>query len=170
MNSNEDAIISNTFVRRATLSDAFGIHQAHMKSITEICSKDYDEEQIEAWGNRPYNEESRIEAIKNDYVWVVESNKRIEGYAYLKIFDEHNYGEIWGLYLTPIVCGKGFGRIIIELIIKEARKLKLKKIYLSSTKTSKKFYEAAGFKQVGEDDVTLIRGFEIEGHPMEISL
>ena len=52
-------------IRRALPEDVFGIHEAHMKSIQELCSKDYTEAEIKAWGHRPYNEEHRLFAITN---------------------------------------------------------------------------------------------------------
>ena len=42
--------IKNAFVRRARVGDEEGIHKAHMRSIKEICAKDYREDQINAWG------------------------------------------------------------------------------------------------------------------------
>ena len=36
-------------VRKGKHGDEDEIHTAHMKSIREVCSKDYAEEQINAW-------------------------------------------------------------------------------------------------------------------------
>jgi N-acetylglutamate synthase-like GNAT family acetyltransferase len=48
--------------------------------------------------------------------------------------------------------------------------LGFKEIFLSSTKTSKKFYLKQGFHQYEEDDSSLIGGVPVEGHPMKIKL
>ena len=37
-------------IRRARLTDSLGIHEAHMRSIRELCGADYTPEQINAWG------------------------------------------------------------------------------------------------------------------------
>ena len=101
----------SAFVRRANLDDAKDIHRAHMQSIQEICSKDHSLEEIRAWGHRPYREEQRYSAIKNDFVWVVECHGIVEGYGHLKIFEKDGtkQGHIFGLYLTSKVAGKSFG-------------------------------------------------------------
>jgi hypothetical protein len=59
-------------IRRATCADALGIHQAHMHSILEVCSKDHLPEEIQGWGNRPFSEERRQDGIKNHKIWIVE--------------------------------------------------------------------------------------------------
>jgi peptidase E/N-acetylglutamate synthase-like GNAT family acetyltransferase len=161
---------NSTFVRKAAISDAEGIHSAHMTSIQKICAKDYREDQINAWGRREFQQEKLEFCIKNDDVWVIESNGKIEGYGHLKTWKGKNYAEVMGLYLTPSVAGKGHGKTIINLIKERAKELGFEKLNLSSTKTSKSFYESAGFQQFGPDDSCLIGGVEIEGHPMEALL
>lgn len=161
---------NSTLVRKAATSDAEGIHKAHMTSIQKICAKDYREDQINAWGKREFQQEKLEACIKNDDVWVVESDGKIEGYGHLKTWKEKNYAEVMGLYLTPVVIGKGLGRVIINLIKERAKERGFEKLNLSSTKTSKNFYESAGFQQFSPDDSCLIGGVEIEGHPMEVSL
>lgn len=160
----------STLVRKAAVSDAEGIHTAHMTSIQKICAKDYREDQINAWGKREFQQEKLEACIKNDDLWVVENNGKIEGYGHLKTWKEKNHAEVMGLYLTPSVAGKGLGKTIINLIKERTRELGFEKLDLSSTKTAKSFYESAGFKQVGPNDSCLIGGVEIEGHPMEVSL
>ena len=71
-------------VRRAKSEDAPGIHDAHMRSIREVWSKDHSEDEIRGWGNRPYREDQRLNAIKNQFVWVVDNNGKIEGYGHLE--------------------------------------------------------------------------------------
>jgi len=141
-----------------------------MISIQKICAKDYGENQINAWGKREFQHEKLATCIKNDDIWVVESKGLIEGYGHLKTWPEKSHAEVLGLYLTPNVTGKGLGKTIINLIKARAKELGFNKLNLSSTKTSKFFYESAGFQQVGPDDSCLIGGVEIEGHPMEVYL
>jgi len=74
------------------------------------------------------------------------------------------------LYLTPSVIGQGLGKEIIDQIKAVAKKLGYNEIFLSSTKTSKGFYEKQGFHQYEEDDCLKIGGLPIEGHPMKITL
>lgn len=156
------------YIRRARFGDEEGIHTSHMRSIQEICSKDYTPEQIGAWGDREYNYEGKRNLIANHHVWVAVKNNKIEGYGLL--FDEGNKNiEIGGLYLTPEVCGQGLGKEIVFYMKELSKILGKSKMILSSTVTSKKFYEAQGFVQKGEDDSTMIGGVPVEGHPMELT-
>ena len=61
--------------------------------IKEVCSKDYTPEQINAWGGREYNYESKKSLIENHYVWVVEKAGSIEGYGLLFIDKENKSAE-----------------------------------------------------------------------------
>lgn len=153
-------------VRRAKEGDERGIHDAHMKSIKEVCSKDYTQEQVNAWGGREFNYEGKRKLILNQYVWIVEKDNKIEGYGLL--FCSEGVAEIGGLYFTPEVLGQGYGKVIIDQIKEVAKSLGHKEIILSSTKTSKKFYEKQGFFQYDEDDRSMIGGVPVEGHPMKI--
>src|SRR5687768_6896034 len=70
-------------IRRAVPGDARAIHEAHMRSIREVCAKDYSEEQIRAWAGREFRQNERTAAITRDSVWVVEAEGRVAGYAHL---------------------------------------------------------------------------------------
>lgn len=165
---------SRPFVRRARHGDEEGIHKAHMKSIKEVCSKDYTQEQINAWGGREFNFEQKRKLIDNQYMWVVEDQGIVEGYGLLWFYPENHEKEgqadIGGLYLTPKVLGRGLGKEIVFYIKEMAKVVGVSEVYLSSTKTSKKFYESQGFKQYEKDDVSMIGGVPVEGHPMKVKL
>lgn len=66
---------SRPFIRRARHGDEEGIHNAHMKSINEVCAKDYKPEQTAAWGGRDFNFEQKRKLIDTQYVWVVEAGR-----------------------------------------------------------------------------------------------
>ena len=157
-------------VRKAKHGDEEGIHLAHMESIKTVCKKDYSEEQLNAWGGRPYHFEQKRNLIDHHHVWVVEDSGKIEGYGLLFIDSDQEKAEIGALYLTNKVLGRGLGKEIVSKIKKKTKDLGLSEIILSSTKTAKKFYESQGFFQYAEDDCCLIGGVEIEGHPMKLTL
>lgn len=160
--------MSKAVVRKAKFGDEEGIHTSHMLSIKEVCAKDYTPEQINAWGGREFNFEAKNNLIKNHHVWVIDLGGKIEGYGLLFIGEEK--AEIGALYFTPKVLGQGLGRIMVQEMKEVSQSLGFKEIYLSSTKTSKKFYEKQGFIQYAEDDFCQIGGVPVEGHPMKIDL
>lgn len=163
---------SCVYVRKATPKDAEAIHRAHMKSIQEICSKDHSPQEIQAWGHRPYQEDRRVNSIKNNLVWVVEDNGSIEGYGGLKIFEKDGVkrGHIFGLYLTSEAVGKSFGKAIVELMMEEINFAKVKQVSLESTITARNFYKKMGFVDAGPETTVEIGGTLIRCYPMKMEL
>lgn len=159
-------------IRRARSEDARGIHEAHMRSIREVCSKDHSEEEVRGWGNRPYREDQRVNAIANQFVWVVDNDGKIEGYGHLAINFENSpaLGHVMGLYLVPEANGKGFGLAIAREMIAEAEKQNVSEISLESTLTAYSFYRKLGFFESGPQDVINIGGSKIRYIPMKMVL
>ena len=163
---------SGIYVRKAVPKDAEAIHRAHMKSIQEICSKDHSPQEIQAWGHLPYQEDQRVGSIKNDLVWVIEDKGSIEGYGHLKIFEKNGLkcGHIFGLYLTPKVVGKSFGKGIVDLMLEEIKFAKVKQVSLEATITAQNFYRKVGFVDAGFETTVEICGTPIRCYPMKMEL
>lgn len=159
-------------IRRAQPEDALGIHEAHMRSIREVCSKDHSQQEIQGWGNRPYREDQRVNAIMNQFVWVVDNSSKIEGYGHLSITSENGRtrAHVMGLYLVPEANGKGFGVTIAKEMITEARKQNAFEINLESTLTAHSFYKKIGFKDSGELATIELGGSKIRYIPMKMNL
>ena len=159
-------------VRRARPEDALGIHETHMRSIREVCSKDHSPDEIRAWGHRPYRETQRLDAIKNQFVWVAEDNGIIVGYGHLGFQEstEGKSGYIYGLYLASGVIRQGLGRQILALMIAECREQGVEGVALHSTLTALHFYRQLGFLDTGIQTAIEIGGVPIRCIPMELRL
>ena len=139
-----------------------------MRSIREICRKDYTDAQIKAWGGRKFDETERLRIIEHEYVWVVEDGGKICGYGHFFAADRSGDRFAWvtALYLTPEVVGKGLGSRILGEIESEVRKLGLKRVELESTLTALGFYRALGFTESGPRREVVINGEPIPCVPM----
>ena len=159
-------------VRRARPEDARGIHEAHMASIQKVCSRDHSAQEIAAWGGRPYREDQRLNAIKNQHVWVVETDHGIAGFGHLLLESKQGEvcGHVMGLYLLPEVLGQGFGQKIMREIFKTARDAGATKLELESTLTAHRFYQGQGFQAKGEMTTVQLGGVAIRCIPMQLSL
>lgn len=159
-------------IRKATINDALGIHEAHMASIREICSKTHSPDEINAWGYRPYNETQRTEAIKKDEVWVVEIHNKIEGFGHLHFFQNESTlcAHLMGLYLTSNASGKGFGEEILKKMFVICKGKKVKTIFLESSLNAQNFYRRLGFQDVGEQKTVSINNTPIRCQAMRIDL
>ena len=159
-------------VRRARVEDAKSIHEAHMRSICEICSQDHSEDEILGWGHRAYNEQQRLNSIKNHLVWVVESKGKITGFGEFIIKENNGVkeGRLEALYLTPEITGQGFGKKIIDLMVNEARAANIKIIKMESTISAHSFYKKLGFSDCGPQIIFPVNGIGVRCFPMELKL
>lgn len=156
-------------IRRAIHSDAEDIINVHVKSIRDVCAKDYTVEQIEAWAGRKFKPEMWIQAMDRDYIWVIEYDSKVTGFGHLAIMDEETC-EVMGLYFVPSAIGQGLGKKIFQEFLSVAKKNQSKKMRLHSTLTARSFYESLGFRQSASDTTIEMRGVAISCYPMELSL
>jgi N-acetylglutamate synthase-like GNAT family acetyltransferase len=154
-------------IREAKPGDEKAIHEAHMRSIREICVKDHGEEEVRGWGNRSLGDRW-ANAIKEGFVWVVESGGNIFGHAYIRIFEEGNEkkARIHGLYLTPEVLHQGFGFQLAKMMLGKARVAGTKFVTLESSITAHDFYQRVGFNDSGPMKLHEIGGSYVRGFPM----
>ncbi len=140
-----------------------------MASIRQICSKDYRLDQIEAWSAFQYNYERWASSIKTDHVLVVELDHRVEGFCHAVIHDDR-VSEINGLYLSPKVAGRGFGRKLVAAALEHLKNQGSKRVVIKATKTAVGFYRHIGFTPSGLEQFHEIRAAKIECFPMEFTL
>lgn len=159
--------MNESVIREARPGDESGIHEAHMRSIREVCIKDHGEEEIKGWGNRPLGDRW-ITPIREGHVWVVEFHGVIHGLAYVRLHEENHEkkAHIFGLYLTPEVLKKGTGSKLVELMLNKAKSAAVKEITLDSTITAHNFYKRFGFRDNGPMKWTEIGGSRVRGYPM----
>jgi GNAT superfamily N-acetyltransferase len=156
-------------IRSARSGEEAAIHEAHMRSIREVCVKDHGESEIRGWGNRPLGNRW-VDAIKTGYVWVIESSGNIYGHAYIRIFDENGNkkAHIHGLYLTPEVLGIGLGVKLAHLMLDAAKKNNVSLVTLESTLTAHEFYKKLGFADTGPMNKMEIAGDSVRYYPMDL--
>ncbi len=126
-------------IRKAKIKEAKEISKLRIENIKTIVSKSYSKE----WINKLI-EWNSIEHIKNhikkrDTFCIIEKNK-ILGCIDLE-------GEkLGGLYVKSNFVGKGIGKHLLLFLEEYARKKKLKRLYLYSTKNAINFYKKFGYK------------------------
>ncbi|MBC7465740.1 MAG: GNAT family N-acetyltransferase [Bdellovibrio sp.] len=159
-------------IRVAQVTDAEAIHQAHMISIKEICSKDHSPEEIRVWGGRKYNPDFRLPGILNQFYLVVEHQGQIEGFCQLRVeYKDHlKSAYLFGFYITPKVLKKKIGHALINLVFEFCESEKMNIINLKSTITSLNFYEKYGFQKISELEGKPRDGVTVWGYPMTKAL
>lgn len=160
--------MSTVKIRKAEIKDMEAVNAAHRRSIREVCSKDYTSDQIEKWSDVTYSLDVWTNTVTNECCYVLEQDGEIYGFCHSKVHDEKK-GEIVGLYLTPEIIGKGYGRKIFDKCVNYIKDFNPKLIFINGTITAKGFYEAMGF-QSKEEKLINIRGANVTIHYMEMIL
>jgi GNAT superfamily N-acetyltransferase len=156
-------------IRKLRAGDGPGVHDAHMRSIREVCIIAHGPDEVRGWGNRAYN--ARWDhPVSDGVVWVVEKAGRIEGLAYLKITDGQDGGpplaHIQGLYLTTEVIGNGIGKKLMQLMLNVVKKSRAHEVTLDSSLNAHGFYRRFGFTDSGPLQMKEIGGSMVRGYPM----
>ncbi|MFF7066297.1 GNAT family N-acetyltransferase [Pseudomonas sp. NPDC008258] len=129
-------------IRAATLDDAENIFRAHKDSVENLCTADYNAEQITMWLDGRSAEAYR-EAIVAGNLWLAQ-DEIIQGFVEI---DGH---EVSKLFICGSSAGKGVGKELLRLALTKIRNAGYAKAYLEATVTAEKFYEHFGFRKVGE--------------------
>lgn len=96
-------------IRRAKHEDAGQIISSHIRSIREVCSKDYTNTQIDAWSGLNFREDIWRNTIDRDFVWVIEQSQLVSGFGHIRLKRDRS-ATIEGLYFAPEAVGMGLGR------------------------------------------------------------
>lgn len=153
-------------IRKYKESDAPAIASIYYNTIHTVNTRDYTEEQVNAWA--PYDSVQDYsgwqEKLAKIQPFVATINDTVVGFAEF----EPN-GHIDCFYVHHEYQGKGIGSALMAYIFDEGKKQKIDRIYAEVSITAKPFFEAKGFKVVKEQTVNL-RGVELTNFVMEINI
>lgn len=155
----------NYLIRRAEIEDMNAVMDAHRRSIQQICSQDYNEDQVAKWSNVKYSSDIWNNSVSNEFHLVVEVDGVIEGLCHAKI-DKLQEGHIVGLYFTKKIAGKGIGREVFQRAIDYIKSHNASRVFINATITAKGFYEKMGF-EVLEQTKMDVRGTTLDCFKME---
>ena len=66
--------------------------------------------------------------------------------------------EIWHLFVAPEAMGQGAGRLLTAALIEKARATGVQRLWVESDPNAESFYQACGFRRVGETPSGSIAG------------
>ena len=130
-----------TTIRAAQVEDADAICEVHVRSIREVCSSHYSEEEIDAWSGEKQPENYIHAMKKGECILVAEEDNRVIGFGGMLLKEQ----VITAVYVHPSFVGKGTGLKILTRLEEMAKKAELDCLKLLSTLNAVSFYEAAGF-------------------------
>ena len=134
-------------VREATPSDSVEACEVLRRSITEICSLDYNDQLfIDEWldNKTESNVKKWIQSV-NSYSVVCTNDDLIVGFGAITL-----EGEVSLIYLVPEALHKGNGKLMLEAMEERILSEGIEEIYTVSSITAKPFYERNGYTENGE--------------------
>jgi putative acetyltransferase len=126
------------------------------KVLSEVNSKDYSTLEIEAMKSFQSEEKLKEKLEQGGIYFIALDDNKLVGIGGLV------GNEVSRVFVDPLHSGLGIGKELMLVIENEARKRKLKSIFLGSTTTARGFYEKCGF------GVTKYENFEINGLKMKM--
>ncbi len=146
MNSNTSD--NHIIIRKGVDDDLPEMLQLFTATIDEVCKKDYNLQQLEAWKSGAENEERWRQVIRNQYVVVAVTEDKITGFCTL---DKGNYIDL--LFVHKDFQHKGIATLLYHQIEKEALLNNEKELTADVSKTARLFFEKSGFQVVQEQTV-----------------
>lgn len=150
----------NLIIRKGEINDLPEIRQLFTETINEICKKDYDPQQLEAWKSGAENEERWMNVISNQFVLIAVSDGQMTGFCTL---DQGNYIDL--LFVHKDYQHKGIASLLYGLIEREALQHHEKEITADVSKTARPFFEKIGFQVVTEQAV-YVKGIAMTNYKM----
>jgi GNAT superfamily N-acetyltransferase len=147
-------------VRLAEEADAAGLAAVNIRSIREVCGKDYqDPDHLDRWCANKTEENFRK--------WMAEPQMRVlaglvdDRLGGIGMIDLEK-GYVHMLYLVPEALGHGLGKAMLAEMERLARAHGHGKLELHSTITARTFYEAQGFQNLAQVEKHGYPSFQME--------
>lgn len=135
-------------VRMYRSEDCKEIVELFYNTVHSVNSKDYNEEQLDAWAPKDINISKWDKSLLEHYAIVIEDNSSIIGFGDLDI-----NGYFDRLYVHKDYQGAYVATMIVKEIEKYAQENRIKIITTHSSITAKPFFEKQGYKVVKEQVV-----------------
>lgn len=157
---------SNQMIRKYESGDEVAIGQIYYDAVHQLTVADYDEEQRRAWAT-PYQ--------VDDPAWVEKWRTRCEQKKPWVSLVENEVvgfiefepdGHIDCTYVSPAHAGNGHMSGIMKVILEEAGKANLHRLFAEVSITARPFFERHGFRAVRENHHK-VRGVPIMNYIME---
>ena len=135
------------------MDDTEQILELNADTMRRINSKDYTEDQIEAWLSMRNSERLRA-AISAGYITVCADSENDEVLGYGSRLND----EIHALYVSSQQQNEGIGTRILDRMEQDAISEGVKELHFHSTITALPFYTSKGYRAISKHQVPLTDG------------
>ena len=148
-----------TKIREFKVGDEDGLWRVFYSSIHQVCTNNYNEEQLQAWAPANLDQTIWVTKMRSIKPYIALNGDKIIGYA-----DLQEDGKIDHFFVHGDHQGQGVGRCLMNKVIDVGASKK--RLYSEVSHTAKLFYEKNGFSGIKEQTVTM-RGVELGNNLME---
>jgi len=130
------------------------------------------EEQIEYMLQKMYSESALLQQIQEGCEFLLcQTNNQIIGFASYSLLENEN-SKLHKLYLLSTEKGKGFGKLLLEEVMRRAkmRGARTMELQVNKKNPSKEFYHRVGFSIKAELVLDIGSGFVMDDYIMSIKL
>lgn len=147
-------------IRHGRADDLTALQKLFTETVSVICSKDYDQDQIRVWMSSIENKDRWLDIVTNQFILVAEVHKQIVGFCTL---DKESCIDL--LYVHKDYQRKGIAYQLYLEIEKEARRKEQRQLNSDVSLTAVPFFEKIGFKVMTKQTV-VIRGIKLTNFKM----
>jgi putative acetyltransferase len=148
-------------LRPYRLDDGPALLALFRDTIRRVNCRDYSPVQIAAWASDDIDTARWFARFTGRFVPVAEKAGRPVGFAELE-----SSGHIDRVYVSADLQRRGIGRLLIDAMVAEARRLGLVRLFTEASITARPFFEAHGFAVLTPQVVTC-RGVEFVNYRMD---
>lgn len=127
-------------IRTYRLGDEAALYRVHYSAIHRIASRNYSEEQIQAWAPQDFDAKLWAQRIERINPFVAELQGEIVGYA-----DLQQDGYIDHFFVSGEHPRRGVGAMLMNHILQTAAQGGLHELTSDVSRTAQPFYERFGF-------------------------
>ena len=120
-----------------------------------------------------YSEDALKKQIEDKHHFLLAlSNAETVGFASYSHGNTTGTYKVHKLYVHPMLHGHGFGKKLLDHIVKDIRRRGAVKLILNVNRHNRaiNFYEKYGFKKAGEEDVAIGEGYFMNDFVMELDV
>ena len=135
-------------IRLYESTDFDQIKRLFYDTVHGISSKDYTQEQLQAWASADNDYERMQQSLANSKAYVAEQDDLMIGFGNITADGYIDY-----LYTHRDWQGKGVATQILEKLEDDARKRGLKKIHTHASIIARPFFQKRGFTMIQENKI-----------------
>jgi putative acetyltransferase len=152
---------SGLIIRPYRAEDTATLLALFRSSVRSIAPGNYSAAQIESWAPADLDEKTFAQQLARASTSVAELEGVTVGFS-----DLHWDGHIERLYVHPEFQRRGVARALLHYLESRAKHLGLRRLYSEVSITARPVFEAAGFKMIVSQTIS-VRGEEMLNYRME---